>query len=205
MPLDSATLTISADVDGDGTPEEGTFVFRGDLSTTWGTRTGYLVGGRGSNVNSIISRLAGDGQSKRKGYYVDLGSGEHIIELSFTGWAGARAADDTPLQWGNTGNPDTLTVADATGADPITQLQVLDHYIQVGIIDSNNPARLEIGEYSPGGLFDDALGKDHLDVVLEQPRFERNSKDPSTFDGKMTCIEAASLSEPADATERLEG
>lgn len=199
--LNKAVLYIDADVDGDGTPETGEFHLVGNLEIAESMRTGYLVSGRGSTVNAVTSSLLADGEAKRKGFYLDLGGGQHAFEIQFTGWRGATYEDAdgnrVNAQWGNTGDTSEVTVGDATGAEPLTQVQILMNYLRKGEIDSRNPATLQVGQYNPDGVLEDAV-----DVVVEGPRASHAARDHSTFDGTMTLIEAESLQNNVDAKQR---
>lgn len=186
MTLQQATLTIQADADGDGSAETGVFEMAGNLEVTPSIRTGYIIGGRGSTFNAVISNLVADGESKRQGFFLDLGGGARAIEINFRGWKGAIDENGNNLQWGNDSSQ-TKTQASATGQDPLTQIDVLMRYLTVGEIDSRNPATLEYGEYSSSGLYSS------LGVVIEGPTMTRAAEDGSWFDGSMTCIEAADV------------
>jgi hypothetical protein len=198
-----ARLEIEADIDGDGNIETGVFSLVGNLEITEGIRTGYIVNGRGSTVNSVTSSLLADGEAKRRGFYLDLGGGQHTYEISFTGWRGAYYENDqgnrVPVQWGNTGDDSQLTVGDATGEDPVTQMQIFFNYLRTAEIDSRRPARLQVGQYHPDGVLDD-----HLQVVVESPRGSHVARDYSTWDGTITLIEAEALGETVDAAVREE-
>lgn len=195
--LEYARLTIEADVDGDGTDETGIFELYGDLDTTSGVRTDWTVDGALGTVNSVISGLADDGEDKRQGFYGDLGSGSHFVQIDCSSWEDATKADGSPLQWGDDPEPGRSATS-ATGADALTQLHVLERYLTVGETDSRNPATLEYGEFSQSGLYDP------LGVVLEEPQLTRNhSEETSSFSLSLTCIAAADLREAWDAVQRL--
>jgi len=186
--LDKAVLYLSADIDGDGEREDAEFHMRGDLVVKPSIRTGFLVGGRGSTVNSVVSNTTGGEQSGREGYRLDLGGGARIVEIEFTGWEGS---DD---QWGNTGDGTEVTVGDATGASAVTQMEVLMEYLNVGEYDSRNPATLEYGEHHPDGIYS------AIDVVLEGPQTRKTAEDGEWFQGTLTCISVQSLEDAVDAT-----
>jgi len=190
MTLNGAKLRISADVDGDGETEDGIFSMI-DVEVSPSIRTGYLIGGRGSTVNNIISESVGAGDSKRQQFFLEGGGGAHTIELSFQNWEGA---DGT---WGDPSEP-AGSEANATGESPISQIDVLMQYLLTAEIDSRNPATLEYGEYSSSGRFDP------LAVVLEGPQMTRAAEDGSWFDGSMTCIAAADIQDVFDAASRRE-
>lgn len=195
MTLDKAILKVSADVDGDGAEEDGEFHMVGNLEIQPGLRTGFIVDGQGGSVNSVIASLLGDGQSKRQAFYLDLGGGAHVVEIQFRGWEGATV-DGSNLQWGNDASQ-SKTQASATGQDPLTQIDVLMRYLTIAEIDSRNPATLEYGEYSADGLYDP------LDVVVEGPTMTDAAQDgPSYYDGTMTCISTADLTDMYDAKQR---
>lgn len=199
MTLQYARLTIDGASPG-GVDATGVFEFAGNLEVVPGLRTGYLIGGRGSTTNAVVSSLIGSGESKRKGVYLDLGGGTRQVDINFWGWEGAKVdldGDGTKedLQWGDTGDPSTTTVSDATGADPITQMDCLMEYLVTAEIDSRNPATLEYGEHHSAGLYDP------LDVVVEGPQFTRAAEDGSWFVGQMTFLEAISGDEVLDAQQ----
>lgn len=188
-------VTVNGDPDGGGARDHiFEMVAGGDegLSIRPYLRTGYLIAGRGNLVNTIIQEFTDSGESPRKGFYFDAGNGEYIHEIDFQGWEGAQY-EGQALQWGDTGDDSNITATDATGADPITQIQILLYVIRNVQIDSRNPATLEFGQHSDGGVLDP------LDVVFEEPGAVHQGSTPSTFDGSLTCIEAASLEEAWDA------
>lgn len=195
MTLQKAILKLSADVDGDGTAENGEFHMVGNLEVTPKIIPNFVVGGRGSTVNSIISSLVGDGTNKRQNFFIDLGGGIHAVEISFRGWEGAQDDSGNNVQWGND-SAQTKTQASATGQDPITQIDVLMRYLTVGEYDSRNTGTLEYGEYSSGGLYSP------LNVVVEGPTMTRAASDGQWYDGNMQCIVAADLTTAWDAQQR---
>jgi len=188
-----AELQLTGDPDGDGTDETGRFVFGGDLEVTPSVRTGYVAGGQQSQVNSIVANLVDDGESQNQQFFVDAGAGAHTVQIQFRGWDGARKADGTPLQWGDTGDPDQLTATDATASSAVSQICVLMQYILTGTVDSRNPATLEWGEWATDGLYDP------LDVVLEGPELTKAAEDGSSFTGTLTLIAAADVEQAYDA------
>ena len=193
MTHQQATFRVSADVDDDGVQENGVFELYGNLELTVGVRTGYLVGGQtGSTANAIISDIVGQQEANRRPFYLDLGGGARTVEARFRGWEGAEDDDGNPVQWGNTGNAGSPTKADATGADPLTQIDVLMRYLTEAEIDSRNPATLEYGEYSTSGLYSP------LDVAVEGPQFTRAGDEGDWFDGTMTFITIGDLTAAID-------
>lgn len=198
-PLQRAILKIGpVDVDGDGNDETGEFHMVGDLEVTPGLRTGYLVGGRGSTILSVIANLSGLGESKRRQFFIEAGGGARTTEVSFRGWEGAIDGNDDPVQWGDS---DTVerTKTNATGQDPITQIDVLMRYLEIAEIDSRNPAVLEYGEFSSKGLYEP------MDVVVEGPNMTRAAQDGSWYTGSVMMISAADINELWDAALQLKG
>ena len=190
MTLNKAVLYVDSDVDGDGTTENGEFHFTGNLEVTPSLRTGYLIGGRGSAVNNILSQAVGAGESKRKQFFLEAGGGAHTVEVNFSGWEGSET-------WGDPDEP-VGSKANATGEQPVSQIDVLMQYLITAQIDSTNPAKLEYGEYSSSGRFEP------LDVVIEGPQMTRAAEDGSWFDGTITFIAAADIRELLDAQSRRE-
>lgn len=212
---DYPTLEIEADVDGDGSQETGRFVLAGNVTVAEQVQLDYLFSNKGGKLNAIIGgsaekQLNIDKQTanRRRGIWVDVGAGAQIYEIDFTGWQGAtvpeRDSSGTvvgrkPLRWGNTGNPDTLTKGDATGADALTQIQVLNRYLIKGTTDSVSPATFEVGEYSPDGLYDGPL-----EVAIQGPKHVRTSESDSTFDGTFTAVTVENINDYKDALDRVE-
>lgn len=188
-PLHKAILIVEGDPDGDGNLETGEFHMKGNAEITPGQRTGYIVGGAGGNINAFFGSLLGGGQSRQKGIFLGAGGGTRMWQVSFRQWEGSD------LQWGDTGNGGTAT--DATGEDPITQIDVMLEYLSTADIDSRAPATLEYGEHWSGGRFDP------VDVVIEQPQMTNAAEDGSWFDGDITFLNAADLREALDALQRL--
>jgi hypothetical protein len=195
-----AELTLPpADVDGDGQKEVGTFVFASNVTIAFETRTGRIGSNKLSNAVSVVSdwyeQQTGEEApgGKRQKAMLDLGFGEHVIEIDFEGYEGSTH------QWGDTGEGGTAT--DATG-DPVNrQMELLDRYLQVCEIDSRpgHEATLEVGNYSADGYYDPLV------VAPEQPRVEFDANEQSSsFDGSLTFVEIASLSNSYDAQSRNE-
>lgn len=189
MTLHKAILTVEADVDGDGSTETGEFHMAGNIEVVPSLRTGFVLDNRGSTINSVVSSTVGSGESKRQGIYLDLGGGVRSVEVSFEGWEGSAE------RWGDTGDGGP-TKADATGEDPLTQLEVLFQYLSVAEIDSRNPATLEYGEHHGGGLYDP------LDVVLESPQGTRTAENGSTFSGTLTFLSVQAIGDVIDGPNR---
>lgn len=196
-----ATLTLPpADIDGDGNEEQGVFEFKSNITIALETRTGRIGSGRLSNAVAVVSdwyeQATGDelgGSGRRQRAKLDLGFGEHVVSIDFEGYEGSSH------QWGDTGNGGTAT--DATGEPVNRQMELLDRYLQVCEIDSRpgHEATLEVGNYSSDGYYDPLV------VVPEQPRVEFDATEQSSsFDGSLTFVEIASLSNPYDAHARNE-
>ena len=207
-PLQRARLELDADVDNDGTVETGVFEMAGNLMIRPRVRTGFMLNGRGSSINSVISSSLEDGlldgigdnpdkQSKRRGFYLDLGGGQMTWDIEFRGWNGSKDENGVPLQWGDDPQPGR-SQSSATGQNPQTQMDVLMRYVSVGTTDSRNPATLEVGEYSSDGLYEPQQ------VVLEGPSTTRRSETSDGYDGTMTCIAVADFDTPWDAAYRDE-
>jgi len=147
--------------------------------------------GGGSNIISALSDLTdatdiqGDGQ--RQQVRLDLGGGLHITEIDLSQYAGSSD------RWGATDG----SKWDATGADPITQLQTLDNAIRRTRIDSESPATLHTHEYSSSGRFEP------LQVApLETPvSFDRDEQ-ASTFRSQLRFVDIASVQRVLDAAEQ---
>lgn len=187
--LKKAILEVEADVDGDGSEETGEFHMTDDVEIVPGQRTGFLLDNRGSTVNSVLANTAGAGESNREGIYLDLGGGVRSVEVTFKSWTGSNE------QWGDTGDSSTLTQADATGAQALTQLEVLMQYLATAEIDSRGAATLSYGQHHADGLYDP------LDVVVESPTGTRSSEESSTFTGTLTFLSVQELDETLDGAQ----
>lgn len=155
------------------------FVFRASVELTVGVRTGYILDGSGSTWTAIASTILGENSpfgdfGFRQGIFLDLGGGEHIIQMEAQGFEGSD-----------------LAFGGVAGADPLTQAGVLENAVVETQIDSFSPATIEFGEYSANGRFKP------LSVVIEDPRITRDSRSAATFDVNMTFLEAASFDDAA--------
>lgn len=181
-----------------GETVDGTFVFPHEATVEYETRTQefFQSEGQAAVVVSTVLDYIGDGESGagqgiRQELSFDAGGGIHAITVDFSG------ATATPHQWGDTGDGGTPT--DATGEDIHAQMAVLDKYLNSATIDSDNPAILEVGEYSAAGRYG------ALNVVPENPNMTFNAGEQSSvFDGSITWVETVDLSDPLDAGEAEE-
>lgn len=207
MLRDRAILDLpEGDIGSPDDPVQGRFVLAGNLEISINFRTGFIIGGRGSAINNVIQTATGGDGEKGKGFFIDLGEGGHVIECLFRGWDGARVPSGydgngkptgwESAQWGNTGDPDEKTYADATAAHPLSQVNVLEQYLRHIRIDSSQSATVQYGEFSDDGMYGP------LDVVLEGPQFTRSYDRMSSFDGTLTMIEAAAIEDVYSAAER---
>jgi hypothetical protein len=176
----------------------GTFVFPTDVRYELGTESEDLFQASGTTavvVSAVLSFLEDNdldiGEGIRQELSKDIGGGLHTVELDFTG------IDQHDNQWGDTGNGGTKT--DATGEDVHAQMCVLDHYIQRTTIDSENPAILEIAEYSQEGRYAP------LKVVPRNPNAVFDSAESaSVWDGSITWVETVDLRQPLDTENQEE-
>lgn len=205
MTLERVVLELP-DVDFGGSIGTVTGVFHmyGDAEITESIRTGFVVGGRGSTVNGIVQSTLGTDQPMRKGVYVDLGGGQHTLEVQFIGWEGAQDTDGNSLQWGSSASTTTVNAATATGAAPTTQMQVFINYLRHGTFGSISPARARFGEYSDGtyGVSAGSMD-DYLPVAIESPSFTRSAGENTTYNGSLTLVEALTTSDALDAAAKL--
>jgi len=179
MTVKGAKLTLTADVDGDGNDETGTFDF------TQGTgadveifsRTGKLLSQGGGTVISAYNALFESGDSERESLFVDLGGGSFGCRVNLNSFTGSSQT------WGNgTSN----AAADATGEEPFRQMSVLFRYLVIGEYDSRGNAQLEVGDWSSSGEYSqwDA-------VAFEEPSVSFSFEDsPQIFQGSLTMFNA---------------
>lgn len=151
-----------------------TFAMKGNLEISAGVRTGFILDGSGSTWTALFSDwlndIPGFDVGMRQGIFLDLGGGEHIVEVEATGWTGSD------LAWGG-----------VSGADPITQLNVLEKTLVSTQIDSFSPATIEFGEFSSQGMYSP------LNVVVEGPRMTHSTQKVGSVDVTMVFIETATF------------
>jgi hypothetical protein len=232
QPLQRAVLELDADVDKGGGKNTGVFEMVGDLEVQEGMTTNYtMLSGGGSALNAITTNAAqtvddltnafpGDQGgpdiqiNNRAGFALDLGGGRHTFEINFLGWEGAQrpVIDESTgtvirtedVQWGDGfGDPGEVSMSDATGADPLSQLHVLTRYLRVGEYDSREvDARLRWGEYSDGSYADNRFNgvyENFLHVTVRNAQFTRVSDSPVAFNGSIKLMEVKNWTEPLDA------
>lgn len=151
-----------------------TFALRGEAEITAGIRTGFILDGSGSTWTSyfseILNSFPGVDVGLREGIHLDLGGGESMVEVEATGWMGSD------LSWGG-----------AAGAEPLTQMSVLQKTLRDTQIDSFRPATLEWGEFSAPGQHSP------LNVVVESPRVTYDAERPGIIDVSFIALETASF------------
>lgn len=184
-PQEYAELKLTADVLGNG-DTTGTFQLeRGTPNEVFRIDTGIEMvfpvgeaGGRGlvDKAINVYNSTLGSDQPGRKDVIIDLGAGQHFVEINF----GHNPSDST-VTWGDGSG---TVPADATGAShPLTQIDTIMWYLLVGTYDSRNAASLTYGEFSSGGALD------ALDVVPLQPSFSwQAGDDQSALSGSIRCI-----------------
>jgi hypothetical protein len=180
--LESARLTLEADVDGDGAVETGVFSFDGPVEISPGIRTGNLIGPTGSNVGALVDVVTGN-DAGRAGFRLDAGGGAFVITVNFRGWEGSTN------RWGD-GSGEAK--ADAEGEGVFRQLSVLMRYLNRGEYDSRGGATFEYGEYSSSGVYAP------INVAPEEPQVSFSAEEQiSTFDGSITLVATRSIEQAA--------
>lgn len=174
----------------DRDPATGVFVFPSDVRVEIETRTKQFFESSGETA-VILEWLADQagvdlpGTGLRQTLAFDFGSGTHAVTLDFRSFTGSE------YRWGDSGNGGTK--GDASVEDVFSQMSVLDRYIQTATLDSENPAILEVAEYSEEGRYGP------LAVMPENPTLSFDSQEQSsTFDGSITWIETLSLEQVID-------
>ena len=160
-------------------------------------RTGYLLQDGFDQALAILQGLLEDGEPDRKGVHLDLGGGTHAITLQADVTTDPTPDENgDPLQWGSSSDPSQFDATTATGATAMRKAQIFQHYVRVTGSDSLTPATLEYGEYTEGGVLEP------LDVVFEQPSFERQSADKYRFSA--TFVETVDLGRSLDGSKQTE-
>jgi len=161
-------------------------------------RTDFLVESSLSQIIAAISEVTGSGES-RKGFNFDLGGGQHAVEIQWNSPGQTAKPNGDLYQWGTSPDPSVgPNEKTATGGTPAEQQAVFIHALRLAAPDSLTPARLEVGEYRPGGILPD----DHLDVYVENPSVTYATDKPATHDGSVTLIETWALDEAIDSAEQ---
>lgn len=167
----------------------------GNLSVTEQIRPDYLLSDELSNTNAVFQNLLGN--PVRRGIFKDEGAGSHVFEMQFTGWEGATDAQGNDVTWGDP-NESEGTVWNATGANPVRQMNVFMHHFRETTNDSFDPAVLRTGEWDSSGLSNLA---DKLYVAPQSVRITHVAEDFSTIDGAFTFIEVERADIVIDAFE----
>jgi len=169
----------------------------GGASVEHEIRTDLFVDSRGDQLLSFLVDSLANGEAKRQGLNLDLGGGTHAVTIDFTN-PGQTQVDGSVLQWGTSADDTVLDATTATGADPYQQQAVLINALRVGTFGSDNPGRLEVGEFGPGG---DIAGLDTLEVTPENPNAVYAPAE-ARWDGTITLVETQTLDDLGDALDR---
>jgi hypothetical protein len=188
--------------DGDRT---GVFELRNSLSPSEEGRRNFILGGRGGAINELLAALDEDDElNSRESFFLDGGTGTK--EKTFTCRLIGGDGDHEPLQMGDgssdPNDPDDVTEWDATGAGhPMTQWQILDHWLSEARTDSENPAELHWGEWSDGSYVDEGVYGEPIDVVVQEWPVRRGEDEPSDAEVTITAQSASAFEEAAEAIE----
>jgi len=122
---------------------------------------------------------SGRGDGLKQNVAVGSGGGQHVISVD------ALQYVDSEDQWGDSDPSDSA----------VSKRDELNHALNTTRISSDNPAVLELGEYSDGGRFGP------LPVVMQQSTLGVSATDegPSIVTVNLQMLEAADLSEPVDS------
>lgn len=165
----------------------------------------------GQSLLALVDGTIGDFVDApiNKDLFINLGGSQFAVTIDFNSWEGATGPNGNPLQWGDTGDPDTFTKSDATGEHPTRQMACLFWWLRntrvssvsgelfpgAGIV-GDGPATLRYGQYREGGVYEP------LQVVFENPGADFPGQSMSTFSGSITCVEAIDAGDPIDAVAR---
>lgn len=205
MTMQRAVLELSADVDEDNVRETAEFHMVGNVNINPRVEIDHLVAS-GSTATSVVTSRSGEATTKRAPYHLDLGAGSRIVEVDFLGWEGATDAGGDPVQWGvrNGG------IYDATGANPLTQIDLLIEFLARGEYDSRaRNAKLRYGEHSggtntAGEAYPDGAFSDYLHVVPLSASPVRDYEKPKSYNGSIILQETFAMDKPVDAVKKAE-
>jgi len=188
-------LVIEGDVDDDGNDETGIFEMP-DAEVTATSLVEFLAqfGGGGGPVGALTAQVGQKGSQ----IAIDGGSGPRTFEMQFEGWT-----DSDDYQFGDSASAG-VSETSATGGDRISQVSVLNEYLNKIDIGSNNPATLYWGEYSDSSLGPaDGGVYDPVDVAIPESSLTVPIADEaSTYQGSMTCVAVDDLSNIIDGASR---
>lgn len=185
--IEGATLTLDADVDGDGSTESGEFDLSNGIRLSPGLRTSDLIGPTGAQVSNIIDYVPGT-EGGQGGYRLQLEGGAPVYTVNFLGYEG----NNDP--WGNgTSNAQ----ADASGEGVFRQLSVFQRYLEEGVFDSFSPAILEWGEFESNGEYSERQ------VTPEDPQLSFDAEEQvSNFDGELTLVATRGIEQAASFSQQ---
>lgn len=198
-------LRITATID--GKERTGIFEFgpaeKGGVQVKDSVRTGYLLDSSFDQLAAIFAEALDIESPDRAGINVDLGGGQHTIQIEFDSPGETQKDDGSYYQWGTTADADTLNAHSATGADEITQQQVFMNFFRRGkfgsISEINSVIEFRFGQYCEEGVLDD-----YIPVVPESPEADIFNDQPGYLSGSITLVETRDLDEALDAVENDE-
>jgi hypothetical protein len=203
-------IHVTGDPDGSGSTRTAKFQFIGGdpaISVTERTRTGTISSGTAQLFTTFYNEITGQEGGLNEEIQIDLGTGQFLVELSFSSWSGESDFDGTLLQWGDTGDETTLTKTDATGEHALRKMQCLSYWLKntrtdslpdnlAGALGSGGVAEIHYGQRSSQGVYDPVT------VAFEEPSQTFNGEQPTTFSGSLTGVAIADLGETYDAEAR---
>lgn len=167
-PLSGFRLTLPA---GD------VFRVRKNVETTLDQQTQFLFNG-GTQALALYKQFVENGgqqdraDSLKQSATLGAGAGTRTIQVRGTQYVDSQDA------WGSASASDSAT----------TKRDVFDQALATADIDSENPATLELGEFSTGGQFDP------LPVVILQSSITTDTtQEASSLGVSLECMETASL------------
>lgn len=167
------------------------FEFSTDLEYTSSLERRFVIGERGSSIQSIDRLTPGvdlglADSDRRTHYWWDGGGGTWTIELSFV----TSKSDD--VQWGDgsggTGASNvTINDASGEGVPALTRMQILQNWVARVKSDSYGYTRLYWGEHSDGTYADSAgVFNSAMPVAVQDTNFEKPEDDTSAFVGNIS-------------------
>lgn len=217
-PMERAVLELFADPVGTGA-DWFKFEFVGNLEIQEGITPQFtLASGEGAALTPVVrsgqnlNPFNGVASRKRRGFYLDLGAGMHVVEFNFNGWHGARRpildsnGNITGFEDVDWGDGSGSLPTDASGADPMTQVHLFLQCLSTGEFDSRSAdAQLRFGEYTGGSSnvdgedYPDGEFADWLQVTFRDTQFSRVANDPLRYNGSVIMTEVLNYDDPIDA------
>lgn len=162
----------------------------------------YLMDDAGQKIREVINFIDDEADAGgQSGFSLNAGQGQDTVTFS---WDGGHERDEyngVDVQWGD-GSAGT-DQWDATGADTLTQAQVLKWWARNSRADSfRSQAYLHWGQWTDGSIDGDAgFFGEPIVVTIQSLSLEKSDREPSTYSGRIELKRTQSASDLAESSE----